>query len=411
MNRLIWKLLRQHISVPQFAGFFLANLVGMIIILLGVQFYCDIQEIYDAEDSFMKADYLIVNKKISAMTNITGQSNAFTDDELEEFADQSFVERLGCFTPSAYDVRASFNVEGMVSFQTEMFFESVPDEFVDVRSNEWTFTPGDETIPIILPKNYLDLYNFGFAQSRNMPKLNEGLLAAIKLQITINRSQQTALPTPGADAPATAHFVGHIVGFSSRLNTILVPESFMQWANSQYASASKPSGVTRIIAEVKDPTDNAITQYLQDNDYETDEGKLNASKTTFILRFIVAIVMGIGLVISILSFYILMLSVYLLVEKNSAKLENLLLLGYSTAKVSLPYQLLTIGLNVLVLVIALVLLMIVRAMYIHSFVAFFPDLVQPSIMPAVCCGIFLLLLVSVFNVLVIYRKIKMILNV
>ena len=29
---LIWKLLRQHISIPQFAGFFLANLVGMVII-------------------------------------------------------------------------------------------------------------------------------------------------------------------------------------------------------------------------------------------------------------------------------------------------------------------------------------------------------------------------------------------
>ena len=28
MNRLVWKLLRQHISVGQLAGFFLANLFG-----------------------------------------------------------------------------------------------------------------------------------------------------------------------------------------------------------------------------------------------------------------------------------------------------------------------------------------------------------------------------------------------
>ena len=38
---LVWKLLRQHISIPQFAGFFFANLVGMTIILLGLQFYTD----------------------------------------------------------------------------------------------------------------------------------------------------------------------------------------------------------------------------------------------------------------------------------------------------------------------------------------------------------------------------------
>ena len=36
--KLIWKLLRQHISIGQLAGFFLANLFGMVIVLLSVQF-------------------------------------------------------------------------------------------------------------------------------------------------------------------------------------------------------------------------------------------------------------------------------------------------------------------------------------------------------------------------------------
>ena len=40
--RFVWKLLRQHISVPQLAGFFFANLFGMVIVLLGVQFYKDV---------------------------------------------------------------------------------------------------------------------------------------------------------------------------------------------------------------------------------------------------------------------------------------------------------------------------------------------------------------------------------
>ena len=39
---MIWKLLRQHISVAQLAGFFLANLCGMVIVLLGIQFYKDV---------------------------------------------------------------------------------------------------------------------------------------------------------------------------------------------------------------------------------------------------------------------------------------------------------------------------------------------------------------------------------
>ena len=54
--KLVWKLLRQHISWPQFVGFFFANLFGMTIVLLGYQLYCDIMPIFTANDSFLKAD-------------------------------------------------------------------------------------------------------------------------------------------------------------------------------------------------------------------------------------------------------------------------------------------------------------------------------------------------------------------
>ena len=55
--RFVWKLLRQHISVPQLAGFFFANLFGMVIVLLGVQFYKDVIPVFTDGDSFMKKDY------------------------------------------------------------------------------------------------------------------------------------------------------------------------------------------------------------------------------------------------------------------------------------------------------------------------------------------------------------------
>lgn len=395
--KLVWKLLRQHISIPQFAGFFFANLVGMVIILLGIQFYNDTQAIYDGEDSFMKADYLIVNKKIGAMGAITGKTNGFTKNEIEDFEDQKFVERLGAFTPSSFDVSASFDMDASMSFATEMFFESVPDDFVDVDKDKWTWNNGDREIPIMLPKNYLDLYNFGYAQSRNMPKLSEGILGAVKLTIRIRGNGKQE------------QYSGKIVGFSSRLNTILIPEKFMVWANKEFAPDAKKEP-TRLILEVNNPTDDRIAQYLQDNNIETDQDKLDASKTTFMLRIIVGIVMGVGLVISILSFYILMLSVYLLVQKNSTKLENLLLIGYSPAKVSFPYQALTVGLNILVLILAFGILFLVRTIYLGMFENFFPDMIAPSILPALIVGVILLVVVSIFNVIAVRNKVMSIWN-
>lgn len=390
---LVWKLLRQHISIPQFAGFFFANLVGMLIILLGIQFYNDIQAVYDGEDSFMKADYLIVNKKISTMSTLTGRSNTFSEEEVADFKSQKFVERMGAFTPSAYNVRASFNMEGMARMSTEMFFESVPDEFVDVARDKWSYEEGSTDIPIILPKNYLDLYNFGYAQSRSLPKLSEGILGAISLTIRIDGNGRMD------------EYQGRIVGFSSRLNTILVPDAFMKWANRVYANAEQAKETSRLILEVNNPTDDAITSYLQDNNYETDQDKLDASKTTYILRIIVGIVMSVGLVISILAFYILMLSVYLLVQKNSTKLENLILIGYSPAKVSLPYQALTVGLNVLVFILSFGLLIIIRKVYIEMFENFFPDMTAPSVTPSLILGITLLIVVSVLNIVAVRSKV------
>lgn len=61
---LVWKLLRQHISLPQLAGFFFANLCGMVIVLLSVQFYKDILPVFTEGDSFIKKDYIIVSKKV-----------------------------------------------------------------------------------------------------------------------------------------------------------------------------------------------------------------------------------------------------------------------------------------------------------------------------------------------------------
>lgn len=65
--RLVWKLLRQHISFPQLAGFFFANLCGMVIVLLSAQFYKDVLPVFTEGDSFMKKDYVIVSKKVSTL--------------------------------------------------------------------------------------------------------------------------------------------------------------------------------------------------------------------------------------------------------------------------------------------------------------------------------------------------------
>ena len=288
-------------------------------------------------------------------------------------------------------------INGVAQFGTEMFFESVPDAFVDIDLQKWHFSEEDEVVPIILPKTYLAIYNFGFAQSQHLPKISEGVAGMVEMTVSMRGNG------------LNEYIKGRVIGFSTRLNTILVPESFIKWSNERYApeAETEPS---RIILEVNNPADAAIVNYINERGYELEDDKLDAGRVTFFLRLTSAIVMGIGLLISLLSFYILMLSIYLLVEKNSDKMRTLLLIGYSPARVALPYQLLTIGINAAVLLLAIVALVILRSLYMKQLWSVFPKMSDGSILPAILLGIGLFIIVSIANCIVVRRRINRIWN-
>ncbi len=390
--KLVWKLLRQHISIPQLAGFFLANLFGMLIVLLGYQFYKDVMPVFTAEDSFMKTDYVILSKKIGTGNTISGRTNTFSASEVDELEQQQFVDKVGKFTSTEYKVDAHMGVNGTDVLNSELFFESIPDEFVKASPRIWRYKPEATEVPIILPRTYIAMYNFGFAQSRSLPKISDGLVGMIDFDIFVQGNGHKG------------RFNGKVIGFSSRLNTILVPQAFMDWSNGYFApdSHSEPS---RLVMQMANPADETVAKYIDKKGYEVEDDKLEAEKATYFLKMMVSMVMVVGLVISLLSFYILMLSIYLLVQKNSSKLENLLLIGYSPGEVARPYQLLTIGLNGGVLLMAWLALYAVRDYYMNIIETLFPEIDGSGMAPALALGIILFVLVSICNIFVVRRKI------
>lgn len=391
---LVWKLMRRHISLGQLAGFFFANLCGMVIVLLSIQFYQDVAPLFTEGDSFMKKDYIIVSKKVSTLGSMVGKSSVFTAEEIDELKAEEFTKGVGEFTPSQFKVSAGVGMEQLgLNLSTAMFFESVPDKYVDVKLDEWHFEPGQEEVPIIIPRNYLNLYNFGFAQSRGLPQISEGVINMMNLDVRIS----------GGGRRDT--YRGRIAGFSNRLNTILVPESFMTWANVHYGEGGIRREPSRLIVEVDNPTDDRIARFFRERGYETEDDKLDAGKTTWFLKVVVGIVLSVGLLISVLSFYILMLSIYLLLQKNTTKLENLLLIGYGPHRVALPYQTLTVGLNAVVLLLSVGVVMWVRTLYLDVVEKMFPSLDAGGCWVMIAVGVLLFVAVSFFNVVAIRKKV------
>ena len=387
-GNLVWKLLRQHISIPQFVGFVMANLIGMTIVLLGYQFYRDVVPLLTAEDGLLQSNFVVVSKKVGTGQMLSQRPLTFSQAEIEELASQPFAERVGQFTSAEFKVDASMSIDGKQVLHSELPLECVPSEFIQQDMS----MADSSVVPIILPRSYITMYNFGFAQGHALPKVSEGLVSLISFDLLLRGNGRQE------------QYKGKVIGFSSRLNAILVPESFLREANKRLAP-DVPAASTRLIMTTGNLAEENVSQFMEDHGYEVEDDRLNTEKTTFFLRLMISVVMAIGLVISLLSFYILMLSIYLLVQKNSEKLQNLLLIGYRPSEVARPYQLLTVGLNVIVLLLALLIVFLLRRYYMGILSMLFPVSGESGMLAAVVLGVVLLLAVTFVNLWVIRRKI------
>lgn len=318
------RLLRKNTSMARVAGFVISNFIGLAIVLGALQFYLDARSIWTADDSFISTDYLVLNKRITSENTLTGRDSGFTDAEIADLESQPWVRKVGRFASNDFRVSASVG-NGDRHLSTDMFFEAIPDEFVDVPSSQWMWRPGSAEVPIIISKDYLTLYNFGFASSAGLPQMSEGLMSGIPMTLTLRNEAGTR----------TERLYGRIAGYSNRLNTILVPAAFMEEANRTLGSG-KPHAPSRLIVDVSSPGDVAIQPYLDSHGWEM-AGDKKGSQASFLLKVITAVVMVIGGVITLLSFFILLLSVSLIMEKNRGKLHSLLMLGYSLKSVGAPY--------------------------------------------------------------------------
>lgn len=353
---IVWQLLRRNISPIQLIGYSVANLIGLAIVLTAIQFYRDVTTAWDSEDSFISRDYVIISKQVDGVT-LNGQSNEFTPEEIDQIGTQPWASKIGRFTAAEYNVSASLEMWGR-GFRTALFLEAIPDDFFDIKPDGWGWNPDNDSyqmpeLPIIINKDYLTLYNFGFAASRGFPQISEATIGHIPIRISISGKGQQM------------YLTGRIVGFSSRLNTIAVPADFMTWANEHFAD-TPPGNPSRLIIEVNNPGEPAIQNYLEKNGYESAGDKANSGKMAYFLSIATAVVIAVGIVISLLSFFILLLSIYLLLQKNRDKLHSLMMLGYTPKAVARHYYAIVGIINGGVLLGAVIIMLIASCMWSAS---------------------------------------------
>jgi ABC-type antimicrobial peptide transport system permease subunit len=309
LNKLLWSKQKKRQIWLAMVGVIL----GFFLLVVALQTYFDLQNILQGKES----NFVIVNKKVSLL-NLIGGASSFQEKDLTDFENQDFIKKVAPFSSSQFQVLAEVP---QIGFRSDFFFEAVPNDFLDVRSPQFHWSEGDRTIPIILSRDYLSLYNFGFAPTRGLPPFTQNTIKNVQFQIRVI-----------GDNNLIDFYAGKIVGFSDRINSILVPKSFLDWSNEHYSDKAAP--LTKLMLEVENPYSSDFKEFIKTERLELSSGKLIGDKVGNILNIVITVIAFIGLLILVLALMVFILNFKIMIASAKSDIKRLMEIGYQHQTVS-----------------------------------------------------------------------------
>ncbi|MDC1105945.1 hypothetical protein OAT16_04515 [Prolixibacteraceae bacterium] len=353
------KLQRKTLSVAQLVWYSLTLLVGATLTLLIFQLYLDIGPIFQEEAGVLSKQAVVISKKISLFQTLDKDRIYFSSEEVQSVVQEPFVKSIARFRSASFKVsgytRASANIP---AFYTELFFESVPDSCLDIQVDEWKSSEGSDFLPIIIPESYIKLYNFGFAESQGLPVLSKGMISQFPFHVSVsgNGKQHT--------------YNSRIVGFSNKINSILVPDHFLKQANKIYGKP-RQTRVSRLLVTFDDPSDSRILAYFNDKNYSINQEGLKAGKWKLMITIALGVMMSIGVIITAMSLFLILLSVHLIIQKNRTLILNLYSIGYRQEHIARFYRWTISTITSVILILSWGVALFLRGVYVDRFATYF----------------------------------------
>lgn len=310
---IIQKILAQRNSRFQYLPA-LAILLGFLLLMMAIQFYLNVQFILNGKAQKAGQEFLVVNKQINSAMMTRPELSSFNEQELKTLQQLPYLKKVVPVISNQFPILA--HSMGDLGFSTQLFFESIPADLLDTDSSQWSWKSGQSSLPVILSADFLNLYNFGFALSQGLPQLSEESVKALNFQVTVgNASEQET-------------YRAEVVGFTQRYSSILIPESFMQYANEKYGQETERH-VSRLVLQTEEADNPDLQQFLNEHAYVTQQDKLKGSTFARIVRLSSMAISILGLFILLLAY--LIQSIYLenKILQHAESLKLMIELGYT----------------------------------------------------------------------------------
>jgi hypothetical protein len=298
-------------KVSRWIGYFGLG-IGVLLLLSSVQMYYNINELLKTKSTRKNGyDYISVTKTIT--NENMGKDNRFHDSDIAGLKAQRFIDDAAPLKANQFKVSAGAGET--LPFNTEIFVEAINKNFLDTIPPDFTWDGKQENIPIVFSTDFLEMYNV-FAPSWNLPQLSEKTASSITIYLKCH----------GRNGERS--YRAHIVAFSERINSVLVPENFLDSINSQLEGISNIPA-SRVFLKTKDANNPELLSYLEHKGYHVNKDKTKFGRLKKTLQAVVSGMAGFGVLVILLAFILFSFYLQLVIEKSKSNLQLMFTLGYS----------------------------------------------------------------------------------
>jgi len=270
---------------------------------------------YGENSEMLSKNTIVIQKKVTSGPLLGLNNPEFSDEQIDEVRSMEFVESCDPIRSNTFDVVLSIDDPLIPAFNSNIYVQSVHEDYLDVKTDHWDWDEGSKTLPIIMPRDFLMMMN-NFLSASNIPQLSDDLVLDLKIDLIIGPRNYRE----------TIH--ARIVGFTNELSSILVPEYFLNWANQKYGEKEKEV-ISQLVVKSKDGQFGLLENYLEEKEFESKKSQLLIAKLKSTLGVLLTIISTISLLAVFLSMLVLIQYLQLIMTKNDYEIRTLLRLGHA----------------------------------------------------------------------------------
>ena len=339
-------------SFSKWLGYFGLG-IGVLLLLVSIQMFINIQQLLQENNPRKNGAYDFISISKTITNDNMGKDNTFTTSDLAELKNQPTIQGVAPLISNKFRVRATAG--DVIPFSTDLFLESIDNNFIDTIPPDFTWQPGQMVVPIIFSSDFLEMYNV-FAPAQGLPQLSTKTISSVNIILECSGPY------------GTQNFKGNIVALSDRINSLLVPKSFMNWSNFRFMQDTSVHA-SRVYIKTKDANDPKLISYLEQQNYHLNKEKIKFSRIKSILQNIVSALGVFGIFVIVLALMLFSFYLQLMIAKSKDNLRLLLTLGYSPGWLAKSVAKTWLPVYLFIIVAALVLTEILHLLFLQlSFV-------------------------------------------